>query len=99
MIWQQAAARLVKGMTITETDVRQYVQDAMSAEDIQQAITVVETLQGSTLAECHVFNAALIAIAIAQAKMQGHSQTTTETDTDRQLLRRALQRSLRLPRE
>lgn len=91
---------------ITEADVRKYVEDATSADDIQRAIAVAEHLHRGELPECHAFNAALIAVAITQAKQGSQSTSSGETetadtadtaDTDRQLLHRALQRSLRLP--
>ena len=84
-------------MEVTEADVRQYVQDSTSAEDIERAIAVAATLRYSDLPECHILNAALITVAIAQGRTQEHSHDG-QTGTDRRLLHRALQRSLRLPR-
>ena len=40
-------------MEVTESDVRQYVQDATSAEDIERAIAVAATLRYSDLPEPH----------------------------------------------
>jgi hypothetical protein len=89
---------------ITEADVRQYVQEATSSEDIRRAILVVEKLRGCD-PECRAINAAMIAFAISQARTMERPQITAtitveETETlltDRQMLHNALRRSMRLP--
>ena len=88
--------------TLTEADVRRYVQQEASSEDIQRAIDVVAKLQSGNLIECRAFNAALITVVIAQARQERSppaAETVTEpVESGRQLMHRALQRSLRLPR-
>lgn len=85
--------------TLTEADVRLYVQGAASTDDILRAITVVGHLQTSNLPECRAFNAALIAAAISQARAPEPPPNPEPGEADeRQLLHRALHRGLRLPR-
>ena len=85
--------------TLSEADVRVYVQGAATTDDIQRAIAVVPHLQTIDLPECRAFNAALIAAAIAQARTPPAPNTEPVGETDeRQLLHRALHRGLRLPR-